>query len=62
MNTKARHDLPKDPLERKRLAYGLHIPDADQLIEVCEHYRRIVRACFLRAFPEYAIGPLPPTE
>lgn len=59
MNTKARHDLPKDPMERKRLAYGLHIPDADQLIEVCEHYRHIVRACFLRAFPEYALDPVP---
>jgi glutamate-ammonia-ligase adenylyltransferase len=54
MNTKARHDLPKDLSERKRLAYGLHIPDAEPLVENCDHYRRVVRECFLRAFPQYA--------
>jgi glutamate-ammonia-ligase adenylyltransferase len=48
MNSKARHDLPKEPLELARLAYGLHIPDPTQLQETCDHYRRTVRAIFER--------------
>lgn len=48
MNSKARHDLPKDPLELARLAYGLHIPDPTQLQETCDHYRQTVRAIFER--------------
>jgi len=48
MNTKARHDLPNDPEELARLAYGLHIPDADQLLEACQHYRGVVHRLFLK--------------
>jgi [glutamine synthetase] adenylyltransferase / [glutamine synthetase]-adenylyl-L-tyrosine phosphorylase len=39
MNTKARHDLPEQPIDLARLAFGLHIPDAKQLLESCQHYR-----------------------
>ena len=48
MNSKARHDLPKDPLELARLAFGLHIPDPTQLQETCDHYRHTVRTIFER--------------
>lgn len=48
MNSKARHDLPKDPLDLARLAYGLHIPEPTQLQETCDHYRHTVRAIFER--------------
>jgi [glutamine synthetase] adenylyltransferase / [glutamine synthetase]-adenylyl-L-tyrosine phosphorylase len=54
MNTKARHDLPKDPAELARLAYGLQLPDPSHLVESCEHYRHLVRDCFSRIFPETA--------
>jgi glutamate-ammonia-ligase adenylyltransferase len=39
MNTKARHDLPEQSVDLARLAFGLHIPDAKQLVESCQHYR-----------------------
>lgn len=52
MNTKARHDLPKDPAELARLAYGLQLPDPSHLVESCEHYRHLVRDSFSRIFPE----------
>lgn len=48
MNTKARHDLPEAPVELDRLAFGLHIPDAGQLIESCQHYRNEARELLIR--------------
>ncbi len=46
MHTKARHDLPSDPMELARLAYGLHIPDPNQLEKSCDEYRAEVRSIF----------------
>jgi glutamine synthetase adenylyltransferase len=43
MNTKLRHDLPKDSLELSKLAYVLQMPQKEQLIESCEHYRQTIR-------------------
>lgn len=54
MNTKARHDLPSDPTECARLAYGLHLPDAQQLEEMCAHFRNESR----RLLVQY-LGPMP---
>ncbi len=51
MNTQLRHDLPKDPLELSKLAYVLQLPEPEQLIESCEHYRRTIRDL---AQPQYA--------
>ncbi|MBU6237359.1 MAG: hypothetical protein KGQ51_05985 [Planctomycetes bacterium] len=48
MNTKARHDLPEDPIDLARLAFGLHVPDAEQLMEACEHYRNEARELLVR--------------
>jgi glutamate-ammonia-ligase adenylyltransferase len=48
MNTKARHDLPEDAIDRARLAFGLHIPDANQLLESCQHYRSEARELLVR--------------
>jgi glutamate-ammonia-ligase adenylyltransferase len=53
MNTKARHDLPNEPLELARLAYGLHVPDAPQLLDACEHYRHEVRRLFHKYLPDH---------
>ena len=58
MNTKARHDLPKDSLELARLAYGLHLPDPSQLQETCDHYRRTIRAIFQRVIGK----PISPSD
>ena len=51
MNTKLRHDLPKDPLELSKLAYVLQLPQREQLIESCEHYRQTISDL---AQPQYA--------
>jgi len=48
MNTKARHDLPEDPIDLARLAFGLHVPDAEQLMEACDHYRNEARELLVR--------------
>jgi glutamine synthetase adenylyltransferase len=51
MNTQLRHDLPKDPLELSKLAYVLQLPEPEQLIESCEHYRQTIQDL---AQPQYA--------
>jgi [glutamine synthetase] adenylyltransferase / [glutamine synthetase]-adenylyl-L-tyrosine phosphorylase len=38
MNTTARHDVPDDESERKKLAYLLGYDDADKLIEDCRNF------------------------
>ena len=53
MNTKLRHDLPKDPLELSKLAYVLQIPDREQLLESCEHYRRTVQDVAQRHYAQW---------
>jgi hypothetical protein len=53
MNTKLRHDLPKDPLELSKLAYVLQLPDREQLIESCEHYRRTVQDVTQRHYAQW---------
>ena len=53
MNTKLRHDLPKDPLELSKLAYVLQLPDREQLIESCEHYRRTVQDVAQRHYAQW---------
>ena len=53
MNTKLRHDLPKDPLELSKLAYVLQLPDREQLIESCEHYRRTVQDIAQRHYAQW---------
>ncbi len=61
MNTKARHDLPEDPIDLARLAFGLHIPDAGQLIESCDHYRNEARELLARYVGDpFAITPRVP--
>lgn len=61
MNTKARHDLPEDPIDLARLAFGLHIPDARQLIESCDHYRNEARELLVRYVGDpFAITPRVP--
>lgn len=53
MNTKLRHDLPKDPLELSKLAYVLQLPDREQLLESCEHYRRVVQDVAQRQYAQW---------
>ena len=53
MNTKLRHDLPKDPLELSKLAYVLQLPDREQLLESCEHYRRTVQDVAQRHYAQW---------
>jgi glutamate-ammonia-ligase adenylyltransferase len=46
MNTVARHELPTDALELKKLAYLLDYADAQMLAQDCEHYARQNREWF----------------
>jgi glutamate-ammonia-ligase adenylyltransferase len=43
MNTKLRHDLPRDPLEQSKLAFVLQLPDSKQLMESCDYYRTTIQ-------------------
>lgn len=52
MNTKARHDLPDEAVELDRLAFGLHLPSASQLIESCRYYREQAREILVRLIGE----------
>jgi glutamate-ammonia-ligase adenylyltransferase len=54
MNTTARHDLPVDETERKKLAYLLGHPSADALLAECEHTLHENRQRFERLFREAA--------
>lgn len=56
MNTKARHDLPEGSIDLARLAFGLHIPNADQLLESCEHYRNESRELLIRYVGDPSLG------
>ena len=42
MNTKHKHDLPVESGELRKLAYVLQISSTDELLESCEHYRKII--------------------
>ncbi|MCY3007274.1 MAG: hypothetical protein NTV29_15030 [Planctomycetota bacterium] len=53
MNTKLRHDLPKDPLELSKLAYILQLPDREQLVESCEYYRKTVQELAQRHYAQW---------
>lgn len=54
MNTAARHDLPEQPLELKKLAYLLHYADAPALVRDCERYARQNRLWFDRLLDQAA--------
>lgn len=55
MNTTARHDLPDDPLELKKLAYLLRI-DADSLVRQIETARRENRELFHHLIEQHSKG------
>ncbi|GIW96373.1 MAG: glutamate-ammonia-ligase adenylyltransferase [Pirellulaceae bacterium] len=46
MNTTARHDLPSDPKELRRLAYLLQLESAEQLQSQCQYYLQENRRVF----------------
>ena len=50
MNTAARHDLPDDPLELRKLAFLLGEQGPQMLVEQCEQFQRQNRETFLRQF------------
>lgn len=50
MNTTARHDLPDDDAELRKLAYLFQYPSADELRQDCEHFTRENRRRFERIF------------
>ena len=53
MNTTLRHDLPKEPLELSKLAYVLQLPDREQLVESCEHYRQTIHDVAQRYYTQF---------
>jgi len=53
MNTKLRHDLPREKLELSKLAYVLQTPDKDQLLESCDHYRKTVDDLAQRYYAQF---------
>jgi len=52
MNTTARHDLPVDELERKKLAFLLGYDESDKLIDDCRNFTAENRRRFNRLFDE----------
>ncbi|MDE0736332.1 MAG: hypothetical protein OSB47_10950 [Pirellulaceae bacterium] len=52
MNTSARHDLPGDPLELKKLAFLLGAAGPEELVDKCKHFRQENRQRFDRIFRE----------
>jgi glutamine synthetase adenylyltransferase len=55
MNTSARHDLPDDPLELKKLAFLLGYESATKLLEDCVYFRQENRECFNRLFDQASL-------
>ncbi|HIA19525.1 MAG TPA: glutamate-ammonia-ligase adenylyltransferase, partial [Planctomycetaceae bacterium] len=56
MNTTARHDLPDDPLELRKLAFLLGASEPQELVEKCRHFRQENRQRFDRIFQEQLTG------
>ena len=56
MNTTARHDLPDDPLELRKLAFLLGTPEPEELVEKCRHFRQENRKRFERIFQKQLTG------
>ncbi len=54
MNTVARHDLPTDERELRKLAYLLRYPSHEELVQQCEDIRSATRNRFLRLVEETA--------
>ncbi len=52
MNTTARHDLPEDPLEQRKLAFLLGYDSAETLLSECARYTSSVRECFQKIFDQ----------
>jgi len=52
MNTAARHDLPTDELELKKLAFLIGWENGQQLVDDCRKLRQRNRDCFHRIFDE----------
>jgi glutamate-ammonia-ligase adenylyltransferase len=50
MNTAARHDLPEDEAELKKLAFLLGYESAERLLENCQRFTRENRERFNRLF------------
>ncbi len=57
MNTSARHDLPEDPLELKKLAFLIGYDNSTKLLEDCVYYRQENRERFVRLFDQAALTP-----
>ncbi len=58
MNTVARHDLPTDELELRKLAYLLRYPGPRELLEACDDYRSATRSRFLKLVQEAEQTPV----
>jgi glutamate-ammonia-ligase adenylyltransferase len=58
MNTAARHDLPDDELELKKLAFLIGAENASQLVEDCRRYRHQNRDCLHRLFDAASFATL----
>ena len=56
MNTTARHDLPGDPLELRKLVFLLGASEPQKLVEKCRHFRQENRQRFDRIFQEQLTG------
>ncbi|MCP4813225.1 MAG: hypothetical protein GY888_11985, partial [Planctomycetaceae bacterium] len=56
MNTSARHDLPDDPLELKKLAFLLGATGPEELVDKCQHFRQENRRRFDRIFQEQLVS------
>lgn len=52
MNTTARHDLPSDEMELKKLAFLIRWENGRQLVEDCHQLRQKNRDCFHRIFDQ----------
>jgi glutamate-ammonia-ligase adenylyltransferase len=59
MNTAARHDLPEDELELKKLAFLIGAESWRQLAEDCRRHRQRNRDCFHRLFDAASYAALP---
>ena len=52
MNTTARHDLPTDEMELKKLAFLIGWKHGRQVVEDCHELRQKNRDCFHRIFDQ----------
>ncbi|MHB0957969.1 MAG: bifunctional [glutamate--ammonia ligase]-adenylyl-L-tyrosine phosphorylase/[glutamate--ammonia-ligase] adenylyltransferase [Pirellulaceae bacterium] len=58
MNTAARHDLPDDELELKKLAFLIGMENSRHLVDECRRHRQQNRDCFHRLFDTASFATL----